>query len=263
MNKKIPLFHYGNINHIPIVFIHGFPFDHFMWQNQIEFLSRDYFCITYDIRGLGKSETDDYLFTLEDLVDDLFDVIDRSKISKPVICGLSMGGYISLRAVEKDESKFRGVILCDTKAESDNDQAKLKRAEAIKRINEEGAEAFTSEFISGLFSDESKKNLSDEYAAVLKRSGESDPKGLKACLLAMAARKDTTGYLHKIEIPTLLLCGENDKLTPPDVMKDMADKIKGSEFHVIKSAGHMSPIENPNDVNYSISSYLKKHFPVL
>jgi 3-oxoadipate enol-lactonase len=263
MNKKIPLFHYGNINHIPIVFIHGFPFDHFMWQKQIEFLSREYFCVTYDLRGLGQNPVEDYQFTLEDLVDDLFDVVERSKISKPVICGLSMGGYISLRAVERDESKFRGVILCDTKAESDNDQGKIKRAGAIKKINDEGVDVFTSEFISGLFSEESKKNLSDEYTAVLKRSMESDPRGVKACLLAMAARTDTSGYLSKIKIPALLLCGENDALTPPDVMKQMADKINDAEFHIIKNAGHMSPIENPDDVNYSIISYLKKHFPVL
>ena len=89
-----------------ILFVHGFPFDHLMWDAQINEFSNKYLCITYDIRGLGKSPAGDGQFTMELFVDDLKKIIDELKLDKPVLCGLSMGGYISLRAAERMQEKF-------------------------------------------------------------------------------------------------------------------------------------------------------------
>ncbi len=255
----ISIYKQGNSVATPIIFIHGFPYDHLMWENVISILQKTYFCISYDIRGLGGSPCGDGQFTMESFVDDLEEIINELKLDKPVVCGLSMGGYISLRAVERFEEILGGLILCDTKPEADNNEGKLKRAAGIKKINELGVQKFVEDFVSGCFTEESVKNLK-EYKETLTRSLKSDPVGVKGCLLAMQGRTDTTPYLEKIKIPTLVICGEEDKLSPPEVMKSMADKIKSSEFVLIPKAAHMTPIENPEAVSKAILSFLKKNF---
>ena len=246
----------GNRKSKPIILVHGFPFDHTMWQSQVDVLSEKYFCITYDIRGLGESPVGDGQYTMESFVDDLEIVIDELKLDKPVLCGLSMGGYISLRALERFENKFSVAILCDTRSEADNNEGKLKRAAAIKKINTEGLAPFTKDFITNCYGDIYKKRYKAEFEKRIAKSSAFNPVGVKGSLLAMLSRTDTSDYLNKIKIPTLVICGEFDALTPPSVMKAMADKINEPEFVVIKDSGHMSPIENPAEVNNAIKKFL-------
>src|SRR4030066_2358497 len=94
-----------------IIFVHGFPFDHTMWQAQVDEFSKDYKCVSYDIRGLGESPAGDGQFTMESFVDDLEIILDEPKLNRPILCGLSMGGYISLRALERIREKFSAAIL--------------------------------------------------------------------------------------------------------------------------------------------------------
>lgn len=250
----------GNKKNSPILFIHGFPYDHQMWSKQVEFLRNSHYCIAFDIRGLGNSPAGDGQFTMETLTDDLFGIVEKLKLNKPILCGLSMGGYISLRAVEKDQQKFGGLILCDTKSLPDDDSAKLKRANGIKQINMEGLPKFCEATIPNTFADSTLKEKKWLYEEILNRAVTYDPIGVKGCLLAMISRTDTTPFLDEIAIPTLIICGEHDKLTPPLIMKEMHNKIKDSEFVVIPEAGHMSPIENPEEVNKSINDFLEKRF---
>ncbi|MDP2366508.1 MAG: alpha/beta fold hydrolase, partial [Ignavibacteria bacterium] len=225
----------GNSKNKSIIFVHGFPYDHTMWKAQIDKFSEKYFCVTYDIRGLGESPVGDGQFTMESFVDDLETIMIELKLDKPILCGLSMGGYIGLRALERMEDKFSAVILCDTRADADGNEGKLKRAAAIKRINTEGLAPFAKDFITNCYGDHYKQNNKDEFEKRIAKSSAFDPAGVKGSLLAMMGRNDTTEYLYKIKIPTLVICGELDALTPPAVMKAMADKINGSQFVVIKN----------------------------
>lgn len=247
----------GNINNPPVIFVHGFPYDHTMWAAQVANLSKEFYCITYDIRGLGESPANGGQYTIEDLSDDLISLASTLK-KKPVVCALSMGGYIAQRAFEKKEDQFKGLILCDTKSIADNDQNKLRRANAITLINNEGTAAYIETFIPGCFSDRFKKDCSEELNKIIERSKLFDPVGIKGALLAMACRTDITPFLSKLELPVLLLCGEDDKLSPPEDMKLMAEMIKNSEFQLINDAAHMTPIENPERVNYLIKAFLHK-----
>lgn len=248
----------GNSKNKSIVFVHGFPYDHTMWKAQIDELSEKYFCIAYDIRGLGESPGGDGQFTLESFVDDLEIIIDQLKLDKPVLCGLSMGGYIGLRAIERMEEKFSAAILCDTRSDADGNEGKLKRAAAIRRITTEGLAPFAKDFIANCYGDFYKQNHKDEFERRIAKSSAFNPIGVKGSLLAMMGRNDTTEYLGKIKIPALVICGEHDALTPPAVMKAMAEKIIGSEFVVIKNSGHMSVIENPEEANKAIKKILLK-----
>ncbi len=256
IKNNLAIFTKGDSKNIPIVFIHGFPFDHNMWNNQTEELSKEYYCITYDISGLGESPVGDGQFTMEMFVDDLMEIIRELNLEMPVICGLSMGGYIALRAVERFEEKFRALILCDTKSAADTNDVKIKRAEGIKKINEMGVEKFVNDFVPNCFAEESLSK--SFYKETLKGSLKSSPIGVKGCLLAMAGRTDTTEYLSKVKIPVLVICGEKDKLSPSPRMKEMADAISDSQFQIIPKAGHLSPLENPEAANKVIKDFLSR-----
>lgn len=264
MNTKInnlSVFTGGNKENKSIVFVHGFPFDHCMWDAQVKALSSSYFCVRYDVRGLGKSPAGEGQFTMEMFVDDLNEILIGMALNKPVLCGLSMGGYISLRAMGKMENLFSALILCDTKSVADDNETKLKRADAIKKINDDKFDLFTEEFVANCFADSFINKSEKEYREVVSRSLKNDPVGVKGCVLAMAGRTDTTELLPQIKMPTLVICGSEDKLSPPDVMKPMADLIPGSEFVLVEGAGHMAPIEKADVVNKIFVDFLNRMFP--
>lgn len=259
INTKLAIFENGNKENHPILFIHGFPYDHSMWDKQIEELCKNYFCVSYDIRGLGESPAGDGQFTMESLVDDLFEIVDNFELKKPILCGLSMGGYISLRALERNQERFAGAILCDTKSEADNNEGKLKRAAGIKTINNDGLDVFVNGFVPNCFGDEFKIKQENDYKEIIQKCSSNDPVGVKGCLLAMLGRTDTTESLGKIKIPVFLICGNEDKLTPPDIMKEMSDKINNSSYVIIDGAGHMTPIESPKKFNEIVTAWLKEN----
>lgn len=240
-----------------IIFVHGFPYDHNMWTSQIKEFSKNFLCVTYDIRGLGESLAGEGQFTMESFVDDLETILNELVPNNPVLCGLSMGGYISLRAIEKFQNRFSKLILCDTKSEADNNEGKIKRASAIKQINSGYFDEFIESFVFNCFGEMFLRENKTEYRSVVERSKRNNPVGVKGCLLAMSGRTDTTESLSKIKIPTLIICGSEDKLSPPHVMKAMAGKISSSKFVSIENAGHMTPIEDPNMVNKAMKEFIQ------
>ena len=254
--NNLAIFTDGDKSKNPIVFVHGFPFDHFMWNEQVEELSEDYYCVRYDIRGLGASPAGDGQFTMESFVDDLEIIIDELNLNSPILCGLSMGGYISLRAVERMQKKFRALILCDTKSVADDNEGKIKRAAAINQINSGEFENFIDSFVLNCFGEKYVKENRTGYNAVVGRSRENDPIGVKGCVLAMAGRTDTTPGLKNINLPALIICGSEDKLSPLGVMKAMADQIPNSQFVLVEEAGHMTPIEKPEKVSSALKEFL-------
>ena len=258
IKNNLMIFPKGNPENISLIFVHGFPFDHNMWDKQVTALSSAYYCVTYDLRGLGKSPAGDGQYTMEMFAEDIINIIDENRMRKPVLCGLSMGGYIALRTIEKSENLFKALILCDTKSSADDNETKIKRADSIRKINNLGVKEYVSEFIPNCFAQKSITKLGEEYNEILERSSQFSSTGVKGCLLAMAARTDTTPNLSKIKIPTLLICGEEDKLTPPGIMEGMAGKLSNSEFHIIPGAGHISPLEAPSVVNRIIKEFLLK-----
>ena len=256
--NSMAVYEHGNRQGTPIVFVHGFPFNSQMWEHQVEYLKDQYHCITYDIRGLGESPVGDGQFTMEMFVDDLFAIMDEFQLKHPIIAGFSMGGYITLRAVEREPDRFRALILCDTKSEADDNAGKIKRAQGVKAVNNYGAEKFATAFVPLAFAEKARQRIPVIFNSTLTQAAAASPEGIKGCLLAMAGRTDTTEFLSNINVPTLLVVGEQDAITPPDVMQAMHEKIKGSEFVTIAEAGHMAPVEKADEVNRAIGDFLSK-----
>ncbi len=239
-----------------ITLIHGFPFNNEMWKPQIELLEKDHRVIAYDLRGHGKSEVGDGQYTLELFVDDLIGLLDHLKIEKTIVCGLSMGGYISLRAVERNPERFKALVLCDTSSIADSNEVKLKRAASIKMIKNDGLQVFAEGFVKAIFAPQSLSAKISAIEIIKNMILSNSALGVCGTLLALAGRTDTTDSLSKITIPTLILVGENDNVTPPKLSQLMHEKISNSEFHVIKDAAHMSNFENTSEFNQHLLNFL-------
>ncbi|MBV6510823.1 MAG: 3-oxoadipate enol-lactonase 2 [Ignavibacteriaceae bacterium] len=249
---------YGNLKHQPLVFLHGFPLSQSMWNKQIQEFEQDYYCVTPDFRGLGESVPSTGLHTMEGFADDILFLIETLDLHKPVLCGLSMGGYAALRIAERAPEVFSGLILCDTKSSSDPDEVKLKRAAAIKRIQQDGAEGYIREFVHGIFYPSFLENHFAEFDRYVAQWVKNPPEGVIGALLAMMGRTDTTEALKNFTFPVLCICGAYDAMTPPSVMKDLARLAPQGEYYEVPEAGHMSPLENPEAVNNKIQEFLRR-----
>lgn len=237
----------GDSSKQAIVFIHGFPFDHTLWDEVIAGLEERYYCITYDIRGFGTSEVGNGQYTMEHYVDDLEHILSSLEVEDPIVCGFSMGGYIALRANEKFEKRFKALVLAHTQTKSDSDEAKLKRAAAISSIDEKGVAPFLEKFFSVAFSEAYRAEEPKKLEELKKKIVQFSPVGIKGGLLAMVSRTDTSQSLELIDIPALLITGENDTVITPDVMREMAGRIKNSTFVSLEQSGHMGMIEKSHE----------------
>jgi len=249
----------GDKSATPIVLIHGFPFNSDMWRPQIDILKSTFRVITYDVRGHGRSEVGDGQYTLEMFVDDLIALLDYLLLEKVVLCGLSMGGYIALRTVERNPERCRALILCDTTSNADSDEAKLRRAASIKATKKNGVKLYAEEFPKALLSTQTFLKRSDLVDTVRSMIQTNSAIGICGALLAMAARTETTLSLPEISVPTLILVGQEDKTTPPELSEKMHQLVPNSEVRIVSNAAHLSNLENPEEFNTHLLDFLTRH----
>lgn len=248
----------GRREGLPVVLVHAFPLAHRMWEPQLAALSNGFRLVAYDLRGFGESEVGDGQYTMELLVDDLLAVLDGLAIERAVVCGLSMGGYIVLRAAEREPARLRGLVLCDTRSEADTDEGKLRRAAAVRKVKREGVAAFAAELTPLVLGPTTRRERPEVEARVRKMIEANSPLGICGAQLAMAARTDTTAALPGIGVPALVLVGEEDPLTPPSASEAMRRRIPGAEMAAIPGAGHLSNLENPEAFNRHLLEFLRR-----
>lgn len=246
-----------------IIFIHGFPLNKTMWDNQVEALKEDYRVISYDIRGHGDSEQGNEDFSIQLFVTDLLHLMDALKIEKASLCGLSMGGYIALNAIENHPERFEALVLSDTNCIADPPEVKHKRLDTIESIKAFGVEKYVDDSILHLFAPESFTTHKDAIQDVKEMILDTSEESLSKTLLALSLRKATCNKLPEITMPVLFLVGEEDKITPPEASELMHEKIKNSTLHIISHAGHLSNMENSDEFNKQLKMFFatiyKKH----
>jgi 3-oxoadipate enol-lactonase len=243
---------------LPVVFLHGFPFSRAMWAPQIAAVSGTCYCVSYDIRGHGSSDVGNGQYSVEYFVDDLVGLLDHLKISRAVLVGLSMGGYIALRAAERHPNRVRGLVLADTRSEADGNEGKIKRAQQARIVQTEGMRPFAEPFLAGLFHEQTFRTKPEVVAMIRDVILATSPTAVAGTLLALAARTDSTPSLFTLRVPTLILVGQQDALTPPSASHAMKEKIPNAEIHVLPKAGHLSNLENPELFNEYLSAFLAR-----
>lgn len=241
---------------IPIIFIHGFPFDKSIWQPQVEALKQTTRVIAYDIRGFGKSTANREAPSIDLFANDLVGLMDGLEIKKAIVCGISMGGYIVMNAVARFPERFEAIILSDTQCIADSIETKEKRYKAIRKIESEGLEEFAKEYTSSIFC---KDTISDNPALVQqvrKLILSISVQAVTGTLHALAQRRESCSLLKGISVPTLILCGKEDKVTPVSQSEFLFNTINGSEMRLIEKAGHLSNLEQPETFNEHIHNFL-------
>jgi 3-oxoadipate enol-lactonase len=238
-----------------LAFIHGFPLDRRMWFGQLAGLAKKRRCVAMDLRGHGLSSIDDPdpVFSMDAFADDEAATLDEVGADQADICGLSMGGYIAFAFWRRHRDRVRSLILCDTKAEADNDEGKAGREKTAQLVREQGMDALHEQLGPKLLgsspTEESRTRLRDMVLA-------QQPNVIAADALAMKDRPDSTGDLPGITVPTLWIHGEEDQMMPIEGARATAEKIPGATFAAVPGGGHMSPMENPGAANEAILRFL-------
>ncbi|WP_291094849.1 alpha/beta hydrolase [Flavobacterium sp. UBA2787] len=244
------------IGKIPIVFLHGFPFNKSMWDNQLKTFEETHRFISVDFRSFGQSTNDDSALSMDLLGDDLIGFLNALNLRRVIICGLSMGGFVALNAITRYPERFAALILCDTNCVADKPEQKEKRYKTIEEIEQNGTSKFAATFLDSVFADDTyssdKELVKKINADILANSPEVITNGLKA----LAMRNETCSKLAEITVPTLIICGREDEVTPLEQSEFMNKHIKDSTLKVINNAGHLSNMEQPQAFNAELLEFL-------
>ena len=240
---------------LPVLFVHGFPHDHALWDPQLRALGDRARCVAPDLRGFGGSGREGP-WTMDRHADDLACLLDHLRIDRTVLCGLSMGGYVSFAFWRRHRDRVRALVLCDTRPGPDSEETRGKRRELIDVARREGATAVTErqmENMVGRTTHERRPEVAEGVRRMLERA---PVEGIVGALEAMMARPDSTPDLAEITVPTLVIVGDEDTLTPPDEARRMHEAITGSRLAVLPGAGHASNVENPDAFNDALADFL-------
>lgn len=241
----------------PILFVHGFPLDRTMWREQVAELSRNFRCVVPDLRGFGQSTVTDGTVTMEQFANDLAALLDALAITEPVVlCVLSMGGYVAWSFARRHASRLKGLILCDTRAVPDSPEAAANRRKLADDVLRTGPELVANAMLPKLLSDRTTTRR-EEFKEDLRRVIlATDPRGIAAASRGMAERDDARPWLPTIDCPALVLVGEQDVISTPAEMSEIASALPQATFRIIADAGHLAPLENPGPTNEAIRTFL-------
>ena len=242
----------------PLVLIHGYPFNSSLWADQIPALSNGYRVIAPDLRGFGESDASQEPSTMNSLAADVARLMDHLEIPRATIGGLSMGGYVALAFYKQFTSRVRALVLADTRAQADTEEAKQTRAQQAEKALSEGMAGIADAMLPKLLTPETVSKHPEIVKRVRDMMLKTKPEGAAAALRGMAERDDQTELLPRISVPTLILVGAEDAITPVADSEKLHQAIAGSSLVVLDHAGHVSNIERARQFNDALLHFLSR-----
>jgi len=243
---------------LPVLFVHGFPFDRTVWRHQLATLSRVR-RIAPDFRGVGDSGAppgaDGYSLTR--YADDLVAVLEAVGVRQAVLCGLSMGGYVIFELLRRHPERVKALILADTKPEPDSTEAKRGREELTQVAQRDGQDAVIERLLPRLLAAATQATQPEVAGQVREMAHRWSVPGLVGALRTLRDRPDSTDTLRDVRVPTLVLVGSEDQIAPPDTARAMAQLIPGAQCHVVPAAGHLAPLEQPLATSRVVADFLR------
>jgi pimeloyl-ACP methyl ester carboxylesterase len=241
-----------------LLLLHAFPLGLFMWEAQVEALAATHRVVRFDARGFGGSAAGDGPLTMERIADDGACLLDHLGIEKAVVGGCSMGGYAAFAFVRRHPQRLAGLVLQDTRAGADTAEAKANRATLAARVLAEGASAAVEAFLPKLVGETTHRERPAVEAGLRERILATAPQGIANALHGLALRADSRETLPTIAVPTLVLVGSEDVLTPPSEAATMAAAIPRARLDVIPGAGHLANLEDPVAANNALRAFLAR-----
>jgi pimeloyl-ACP methyl ester carboxylesterase len=238
----------------PLVLMHGFPLDSRVWESQADDLSDRYRVITPDLRGFGHSVSSS-AFTMDSLAEDVHQLLARIGALPCILGGLSMGGYVALAFARRFPNDLLALALVDTRAEADAPAGREARNTMIESVKTGGSKVIADQMFPKMMGEQTVKHRQD-IAHRLRHIMESQsPTTIAHALAALRDREDHMGNLASIAVPTLILVGKEDAITPPSMSEAMSKLLPHPQLVVLPNSGHMSPMEQPDEVTRAIRRF--------
>lgn len=235
----------------PLVLLHAFPLDRAMWWPQLAVLKDVAHIYAPDMPGFGESAAAP--FTIDGVADVIAEFLVAQGIVKATVCGLSMGGYVALALARRHPDKLTSLILADTRAGIDDSTAKANRDKSIATVNEKGSATLFEGMLPKVVSERADAPLRERLKEIANRQPAAS---VAAALAALRDRPDANPGLKNIAVPTLVIVGEFDAVTPPLSSANLSAQIRGSQLVHIPGAGHLSNVENPDAFNAAVRDFL-------
>jgi pimeloyl-ACP methyl ester carboxylesterase len=241
----------------PLLLLHAFPLHSGMWQQQIDTLGDRFRLIAPDLKGFGASDApeDAADYSMDGYARDLKALLDELGVEKATVAGLSMGGYIVFAFLRLYRDSVAALVLADTRAEADPPEGKDKRSAQQAQVREQGTAGLIDGLAGALLSEDTRESQ-PEVVARAKELMQNPPAGFIGALEAMKNRPDSTGDLAQIKVPTLVIVGENDGVTPPDASRKMHEYVGGSRLVVLPRVGHLSNLEASEAFSEALGEFL-------
>jgi pimeloyl-ACP methyl ester carboxylesterase len=243
---------------LPVIFLHAFPLNQTMWDDQVTALRNHCRVVTLDLRGFGHSDAPQGPYKMDQMAADVRALMTILNLDKVVLVGLSMGGYIALALYRNYPETLRALVLADTRASGDTQEARRRRLKSAERAELDGSTAIARDMVPlllGLSTIENRPSVVKRVQAMIE---SNTPQGIAGAQRGMAERRDSTYILAGIDFPVLIVVGSEDTLTPVADAESLRNGIPGARMCVIESAGHLSNLERPDAFNTALDQFVER-----
>jgi 3-oxoadipate enol-lactonase len=240
----------------PVVLLHPFPLNHEFWLPVSKSLSPRYRVIMPDLRGHGESGLGDGPATMQKHASDLVRILDDAGIERAPLIGVSIGGYIIFEFWRRFRDRMSALVLCNTKAPADTADARNARLESANDVLQRGNEPFFEGMAQNCFGETTRHSRPDMVEGALRMMRKMSPEDVAGVQLGMAERPDSTLTLKTINVPTLIVTGDEDKMTGVPEAEVLKQNIPNSQMKVVPKAGHYSAWEQPEEVGRLLRQFL-------
>jgi pimeloyl-ACP methyl ester carboxylesterase len=239
-----------------LLLLHAFPLNARMWEGQLALADTGWRVIAPQLRGFDAGGGDPPAVSLDDYAGDVIDLLDALHLKQVVVGGLSMGGYVAFALLRFAARYVQGLVLADTRSQADTPEGLAGRARLLQVVQDKGPSAVADEMIPKLLGETTKRTRPAVVEQARSLALASSAAAIAGAIRALMTRPDSTPLLSSIHVPTLIVVGDEDALTPPLASEEMQRAIAGSELVRIPQAGHLSNLEQPDLFNAALAAFL-------
>jgi pimeloyl-ACP methyl ester carboxylesterase len=236
--------------------LHAFPLNARMWEGQLALADTGWRVIAPQLRGFDGSTGDPPAVSVDDYAGDVIDLLDALHVKQAVVCGLSMGGYVAFALLRLAARYVQGLVLADTRSQADTPEGVAGRTRLLQVVQDKGPAAVADEMVPKLLGEITRSRRPAVVALVRSLAVANSADAIAGAIRALMTRPDSTPLLSSIHVPTLVVVGDQDVLTPPSASEDLHRAIAGSELVRIPEAGHLSNLEQPELFNGALAAFL-------
>jgi 3-oxoadipate enol-lactonase len=241
----------------PLVLLHAFPLNGRMFESQMRAFSGSHRVVAPDYPGFGRSPRTPAQPDVRYYAEGVRGLLDRLHLERVTLGGVSMGGYVAFECMRLFPERVTALVLANTRPDPDSEEMRKTRKETALRVAQEGVGVLAELQMERLLAPDTLQNDEEVVESVRAMIFESSPDGVVAALGAMRERPDSTPLLGEIDVPTLVVGGEEDGISSPEVMGAMAAQVPGASHVTIPGAGHLSNLEAPEKFNAALKGFLQ------